>query len=159
KELREALDLIEQLPAGKVFLVPARLEPCEVSHPELGELTWVDLFPSWDDGIRRLERTIKLSGRGFSSVPRRRSSRPHRVQRDFSDDAYKRLKMLQRESDTRTSAELLRQALRVIDWLMRRRREGWHLQLASDDGRVLLVDLVLGEPTVEPRPWLNSSNE
>lgn len=53
-EIKWALEVLEELPEDKVYLIPARLEPCEPSSPRIRELQWVDLFPAWDDGLRRI---------------------------------------------------------------------------------------------------------
>ena len=46
------------LPAGRIYLIPARLDDCTPTHPDLKKLNWVDLFPDWDEGVRRIERAI-----------------------------------------------------------------------------------------------------
>jgi hypothetical protein len=58
REIREALDVVREMPESHVFLIPARLEPCEVTHEDLGRLQWVDLFPDWDQGVAKITRTL-----------------------------------------------------------------------------------------------------
>lgn len=53
-EVREALDIVKEMPEDRPFLVPARLDDCTPSHGELSEFNWVDLFPEWDRSVRRL---------------------------------------------------------------------------------------------------------
>jgi len=53
-ELRDALDLLRQVPESETFLIPVRLDDAEIVNRDLRELNWVDLFPDWADGIRRL---------------------------------------------------------------------------------------------------------
>lgn len=45
KELKEALDMLDQMPESKVFIIPVRLDDCRPSHNKLNELQWIDLFP------------------------------------------------------------------------------------------------------------------
>ena len=40
-----------------IYVIPARLESCDVYHEELREPHWVDLFA--DDGFERLVRAIR----------------------------------------------------------------------------------------------------
>jgi hypothetical protein len=62
KELKKALDLADEQPEGSIFLVPVRLEECEVPR-RLRHLHYVDLFR--DDGYARLLAVLR-------SNPRRR---------------------------------------------------------------------------------------
>jgi hypothetical protein len=61
KEIVRALDLLEQIPENQIFLIPARLDECEPSHSALRGVQWVDLFPSWETGVERIFRALKLS--------------------------------------------------------------------------------------------------
>lgn len=54
KELAEALDALDQFPESETLLIPVRLDDCEPPRRELRELYWVDMFPSWERGLRRL---------------------------------------------------------------------------------------------------------
>ncbi len=58
REIREAIDALRDLPPSDRFLIPTRLESCEVTHDELRNLQWVDLFPDWDQGLRKLLRSL-----------------------------------------------------------------------------------------------------
>lgn len=58
-EIREALDKLDEYPEPKIFLIPVRLEKCCPSHSALHELHWVDLFPSWDEGINKILQAIQ----------------------------------------------------------------------------------------------------
>jgi outer membrane protein assembly factor BamD (BamD/ComL family) len=57
KELKFALDIANEKPEGTIFLIPARLEECEVPA-RLGSWQWVDLFEP--DGYERLMRSLRL---------------------------------------------------------------------------------------------------
>jgi hypothetical protein len=58
-ELRYALDCARRQPLDQVFVVPVRLEPCEVPVRITRELQYVDLFPDWERGIRRVVRSVR----------------------------------------------------------------------------------------------------
>ncbi|MGI9493028.1 MAG: SUMF1/EgtB/PvdO family nonheme iron enzyme [Geminicoccaceae bacterium] len=64
KEFRHALSVFAELPPGSIYLIPVRLDDCEVpdlSIPELelklADVHWVDLFE--EDGFERLVQAIK----------------------------------------------------------------------------------------------------
>jgi acyl carrier protein len=60
KELAEALEVLEEYPESEIFLIPVRLDDCRPSHEKLSELHRVDMFPSWDKGMRQIRKAIKL---------------------------------------------------------------------------------------------------
>ena len=60
KEIAEALEILKEYPESEVFLVPIRLDDCRPSHEELSELHRVDMFPSWDEGMRQIKKAIRL---------------------------------------------------------------------------------------------------
>jgi TIR domain len=56
KEILRALDEAEQQPEGAIFLIPAKMEPCEVPD-RLSRLHWVDLQA--EQGFERLCRSLE----------------------------------------------------------------------------------------------------
>ncbi len=58
REIREALAVAQELPENKIFLVPARLEECEITHEHLNSLHWVDLFPDWGCGVATIMKSL-----------------------------------------------------------------------------------------------------
>lgn len=58
KEIKFALDVADEQPEGTIFIIPARLEDCDVPE-RLSEWHWVDLFE--ERGYERLLRGIKSS--------------------------------------------------------------------------------------------------
>src|ERR1043166_2284428 len=59
KELKDALSVLEEVPETQVFLIPVRLNECKPSHAQLRELHWLDLFPSYEQGLGSLLRALK----------------------------------------------------------------------------------------------------
>jgi hypothetical protein len=53
-ELRYALDCARRVPLGDIYLIPVRLEECRVPVRVTRELQYVDLFPDWEKGFRRI---------------------------------------------------------------------------------------------------------
>lgn len=58
KEIKDALEKLDEVPETKVFIIPVRVDECRPSHPQLHELHWVDLFPSLENGINKICRAI-----------------------------------------------------------------------------------------------------
>jgi TIR domain len=53
-EIRYALDCAQRLPLEEIFLIPARLEACRVPPRIQREIQYIDLFPDWERGFRRI---------------------------------------------------------------------------------------------------------
>ncbi|MBK9167853.1 MAG: toll/interleukin-1 receptor domain-containing protein [Bryobacterales bacterium] len=53
-EIRYALDCARRLPLDDAFLLPLRLEPCTIPRRIKRETQYIDLFPDWEKGVRRL---------------------------------------------------------------------------------------------------------
>ncbi len=63
-ELRYALDCAAEVPLDEIFIVPLRLEACDVPKRISDCLQYVDLYPDWEKGLKRvivsMRRQIKL---------------------------------------------------------------------------------------------------
>jgi hypothetical protein len=57
KELRLALDVADEQPDDTIFLIPVKLEECEVPE-RLRKWQWINLFE--ERGWERLLRTLKV---------------------------------------------------------------------------------------------------
>ncbi|HWB98253.1 MAG TPA: toll/interleukin-1 receptor domain-containing protein [Bryobacteraceae bacterium] len=53
-EIRYALDCARRVPLDQIFLIPARLDDCRVPARIQKEWQYLDLFPDWDRGLRKL---------------------------------------------------------------------------------------------------------
>ena len=62
KELRRALEIAEEYPEDKLYIIPVRLEECEPSFRALQKLHRVDLFPKYEDGINALLQVFSYRG-------------------------------------------------------------------------------------------------
>jgi len=56
-EVKEAIKWQQYRPDSKVYIIPIRLDDCEVP-PEVAELHYVDLFPNWKEGVDRIASTV-----------------------------------------------------------------------------------------------------
>ncbi len=53
-EIRYALDCARRVPLDQIFVVPVRLNACRVPRSIQRELQYIDLFPDWERGVRRV---------------------------------------------------------------------------------------------------------
>jgi hypothetical protein len=58
KEFKLALDTLDEFPEGEIFVIPLRLDECEPTYERLCNLQWADMFPDWQEGLRRILWTI-----------------------------------------------------------------------------------------------------
>jgi hypothetical protein len=57
REMRIALDRALEMPEGRIFLIPVRLEECELPH-RLQSYQWVDLFTT--GGMEKLIKSLNI---------------------------------------------------------------------------------------------------
>ena len=60
KEIRLALDEALSFPEGEIFVIPVLLEDCKPSFEQLRELHWLNFFPSYENGMERLLKSLAL---------------------------------------------------------------------------------------------------
>lgn len=58
-ELRYALDLAGRVPLEDIFLVPLRLDDCEIPRQIATKMQYVDLFPDWNVGVAKLTTMMR----------------------------------------------------------------------------------------------------
>jgi len=102
KELKDALDLLQEIPSSDIFLIPARLDASEPLDEQLQELHAVDLFPSYEAGLQRILRIVKPGNRDISAVEFKDS--PLRV--SLSNPQQLLFDKLRANEDTATSTTL-----------------------------------------------------
>jgi hypothetical protein len=74
-EIRYALDCARRMPLDRIFIVPVRLNNCRVPRSIQREFQYLDLFPDWDRGVRRMLAAMRReAGRHATSGPARERS-------------------------------------------------------------------------------------
>ncbi len=66
----------------------------------------------------------------------------HRLPLEFSPEAWDRLQEIKELIKSKSNAATIREGLRVLDWLVRQKNDGWELQLVKEN-TVRAVDLDL----------------
>jgi len=59
KELSVALSMIDELPPNEIFVIPVRVNECKPIDERLNNIHWVDLFPKYEDGLKKILNVIK----------------------------------------------------------------------------------------------------
>ena len=59
EELREALNCALAMPLEEIYLLPVRIEPCQIPEEIRREVQYVDLFPSFQRGLEKVVETIR----------------------------------------------------------------------------------------------------
>jgi hypothetical protein len=58
-ELRQAVEVLAEFPDDHVYLIPARLDECEMPNSDLDRIHRVDLFPYWKEGVAAIIRALQ----------------------------------------------------------------------------------------------------
>jgi hypothetical protein len=58
-ELRWALHCAQRMPLEETFVVPVRFEACAVPRQLQERVQYVDLFPDWEAGVKKVIRAVK----------------------------------------------------------------------------------------------------
>ncbi|MCP4348365.1 MAG: toll/interleukin-1 receptor domain-containing protein [Desulfobacterales bacterium] len=59
KELKTALKILDEMPPSKIFILPVRLDACHLPYESLQDIQHIDLFSSYEEGLRQVVRVIK----------------------------------------------------------------------------------------------------
>lgn len=73
-ELRWALHCAQRIPLEETFVVPVRFEPCAVPRQIQERVQYVDLFPDWEAGVKKVIRAVQKAGHAGWKAPERASS-------------------------------------------------------------------------------------
>jgi hypothetical protein len=59
KEFKYALDVFDEFPESQIFVIPVRLNDCDIPYEKLKDIEYVDLFPDWNKGLQRIVQAMK----------------------------------------------------------------------------------------------------
>ncbi|KPA13876.1 small gtp-binding protein [Candidatus Magnetomorum sp. HK-1] len=60
KEIRVAMNILDEYPVDDIFIIPARIDNVSTSENRLNELNSVDLFPDYNAGLSKIIRALKI---------------------------------------------------------------------------------------------------
>jgi hypothetical protein len=58
-EIHYALECARRIPLDEIFILPVRLDPCDVPGRIRSELQYIDLFANWQRGLRTIVATMQ----------------------------------------------------------------------------------------------------
>jgi len=64
KEIRLALEALDEMPEGEIFMIPVRIDDCEPTHDRLADLRPADLFPDYGAGVAQIRRSLGAGDEG-----------------------------------------------------------------------------------------------
>ena len=134
KEIRLAFDVLDLMPEGQIYFIPARLEDCEPSHERIREHQWIDLFPDWDRGVKEIIQSINL-GLGESKPTKGQDEgNSKRVQTTITAQASEQMKDLQKRMGAKSDAEVLRRALELTKFFTDAQERGASIKIEEPKG-------------------------
>jgi hypothetical protein len=77
--------------------------------------------------------TVSQGDAGERQDAREPGADRQRVQIEFSPEVSARLREIKQMAGVKTNADVVRNALRLFDWFLRQRQDGWQLQLVRGD--------------------------
>ena len=87
KEFKFALDKTLEIPEGRIFVIPVRLQECEVPI-RMGRLHWVDLYK--DDGYKKLLKGLKARANQLDIVtlPNKTAKQQQQAQEKLTPNSF-----------------------------------------------------------------------
>ncbi|MDB5228604.1 MAG: hypothetical protein JWN78_2797 [Bacteroidota bacterium] len=68
REIKQAIDILDEFPPTEIYLIPLRLNECESPYEEINALNWIDLFPKWEVGVDKLLTVLANQPKANKSV-------------------------------------------------------------------------------------------
>jgi TIR domain len=67
-ELKEALEVQKNFPESAVYLIPVRIDNCQLGYQKLEEIQHVDMFPDWKRGLEKIMQTMEVENQRDSKI-------------------------------------------------------------------------------------------
>ncbi len=58
REFRLGIDTLEEIPEDQIFIIPIRIDDCQIPFEKLSKIQYQDLFPDWNRGLQRIIKSI-----------------------------------------------------------------------------------------------------
>lgn len=60
KELKIAIEVLDEFSPSDIFIIPVRIDEVEPIEEKLSDIQWVDLFSSYNKGLKQILEVINL---------------------------------------------------------------------------------------------------
>jgi TIR domain len=68
QELKFALNVLDEFPESEVFILPIRLDECEIPYEQLRDKQYADLFPNWQIGTETVLKSLGVEREKIKDV-------------------------------------------------------------------------------------------
>jgi hypothetical protein len=68
KDFKIALDVREELSESAIFIMPVRLDDCEIPYHTLEGIEYADLFPDWKGGLKKILTSLNVDEQKIKDV-------------------------------------------------------------------------------------------
>ena len=58
KEIEQAINVQKDKYMNDIFILPVRIDDCNIPYPELSNVNYIDIFPDYDKGLNKLVKTL-----------------------------------------------------------------------------------------------------
>jgi hypothetical protein len=65
-ELKKSLEILELFPESDIYIIPVRINNCEIPYEKLKSIHYQDLFPEWNKGMRKIINVIKKNSKNMT---------------------------------------------------------------------------------------------
>jgi hypothetical protein len=59
REFRLGIETLEEIPEDQIFIIPIRIDECQIPFDKLSKIQYQDMFPDWDRGFQKIIKVIK----------------------------------------------------------------------------------------------------
>jgi hypothetical protein len=138
RELKRALDVINEIPVGRTFVIPARLDDCKPPSGLL-DFQWVDLFGNWDSGVKAIAISMRLSGNPREAINNSDRSTMRHLSFSLPPAIDAQLKELRKLTGDESEAETIRRALALYALATEQRSAGSDLLISNGPEQVKII--------------------
>jgi hypothetical protein len=112
RQIKQARYIQDSLPEGKVFIIPCKLEECELP-PALATLHWIKCFPNFGRACRRIAKAVGATEIPAEPVSRKSATSNRSIRRNLTmpPDLARRIEELKRTRGYNSDADIVSEAL------------------------------------------------
>lgn len=59
-EMADALDILKEFSESEIYIIPVRIDNCELPYEHLYEIQWTNLFPCWKRGLSEIMLSLQI---------------------------------------------------------------------------------------------------
>ena len=67
-QIKMGLNVRNEFPESQIYFIPTRLDEFDISQNDLIDIEYVDLFPSWEEGLKRILKAMNIAQKQIELV-------------------------------------------------------------------------------------------